>query len=111
MDLLLPTRALAVLLCGAISTPSAAPARWRALEGEAGAALAALSDASLEAQRAGAFESPEPFGEAERAALVEAERAAPELGLLRGGDVHFTDREVQIILWTAVVIGIILIVA
>jgi hypothetical protein len=111
MDLLLPTRAFALVLCGAFCAPSTLPARWRALDRETAAALAASRDGSLEHQRAGAFEAPAPLGEAERAVLVEAERAAPGLGELRGGDVHFTDREVQIILWTAVVIGIILILA
>jgi hypothetical protein len=112
MEFQLPTRILTLTAALAGALPMAAPpARWTALEAAETRALALASDARLEAQRGGTLERVAPLAEAERAALERAERASSGLDQQRGGDVHLTDREVKIILWTALVIGVIILIA
>lgn len=114
MDVQLPTRILTLTAALALAAPSTAPARWSSLDAETAlelAAEAAEADGRLESQRAGVMEGLAPFSEAERAALEEAQRASSGLEEQRGGDVHFTDREVAIILWTAAVIAVVLLIA
>lgn len=45
--------------------------------------------------------APAPLAREERDAIVLAEAPALELGTLRGGDLHLTDRDLKIILFTA----------
>jgi len=113
MDFTLPARVLALVLAATLTSPATdrAPATWSALDAGTAAALDAAADDRLEEQRAGAFEELAPLTEADQAALALAQGSAPELADQRGGDVHLTDREVQIILWTAAVIAVIFIVA
>jgi hypothetical protein len=115
MEFPLPTRILTLTaaLAGAlpITAPAGSPARWSHLDATATRELALASDARLEQQRGGALERVAPLAEAERAFLAQAQRASNGLEHQRGGDVHLTDREVKIILWTALVIGVIILIA
>ena len=88
-----------------------APVPFQPLASDEVAALEALEDAGLEAQRAGAFEQLPALDPAELGALARAEADAEGLEAQRGGDIHLTDREVQIVLWTAVLIAVVFIVA
>ena len=112
MDFTLPARILAVAAAGGLALPTSTPLpRPGPLDPSTVAALEALADAELEAQRAGAFEADVALDSDQVDRLTDAQDSAPELELQRGGDIHLTDREVQIVLWTAAVIAVILIVA
>ena len=110
MNVMLPARILTLTAAIAAAAPGAVPARWRAVDAGAARELALASDVRLEGQRAGALEKQAPLSQGELSALDRAQGAAVGLEEQRGGDVHFTDREVQIILWTAAVIAVILLI-
>ena len=109
MDFTLPARLLALTVATTFAVPTTTS--FEALDAGACAELEALEAASaeLEGQRAGAFEQIPALTEAELAELAAAEQ--PALEDQRGGDVHLTDREVQIVLWTAVAIAIVFVIA
>jgi hypothetical protein len=117
MDVQLPTRILTLTAALALAAPSTAPARWSSLDARTALELAAKAAEApethgrLESQRAGVLDALAPLSEAERATLADAERASSGLEEQRGGDVHFTDREVKIILWTAAIIAVVLLIA
>lgn len=107
-----PTRILTLTAALAGALPmTAPPARWSPLDAAAIRELAVASDARLEAQRGGTLERVAALAGAERAALEQAERASSGLAGQRAGELHLTDREVKIILWTALVIGVIVLIA
>ncbi len=81
------------------------------LGADAVASLEALADTDLEQQRAGAFEQVPVLEQVELERLEEAQSQAQGLEDQRGGDIHLTDREVQIILWTAVLIAVVFLIA
>jgi len=66
--------------------------------------LAAADDGSLDGLRAGNAERAAGLGADECAALNEAAAADPDLELLRGGDIHLTDREIKLVLITVAVV-------
>ncbi len=108
-----PTLMTHVLLSLALWTSPAAPTRlpvWDSLTSAEAVLLRALDDGALDDQRAGALEDTAALSDAERAALEASQSSAPELQSQRGGDIHVTDREMKIILWTTVVVAILFVV-
>ena len=83
---------LPALLVAARPTPAA-----RQLGAGERAALQSASDASLGRLRAGSARETAGLASAERAALAQAQASRPELARRRGGDLHLSDRDLQII--------------
>jgi hypothetical protein len=108
MDPTLITRMLLSLGLWASPVAPAPLPVWEVLTTDESAALRELDDGSLDAQRAGALEHTAPLDDAERDALRRA--ADDELLDQRGGDIHLTDREIKIILWTAATVAILFII-
>jgi hypothetical protein len=109
MDPTLPARLLALALWASPAAPRPLPV-WESLQPSEAQILRSLDDGALDEQRAGALEETVPCGDAERAELEAAEARAPELDEQRGGDVHLTDREVKIILWTAAIVAVVILI-
>jgi hypothetical protein len=99
---------LSVTLWASPAGPAVNPS-WHALTRAEVAELRALDERlgdELAEQRGGALEETAPLDPAERDALMDAQSSAAELQEQRGGDLHLTDRELKIILFTAAAVAV-----
>lgn len=109
MDPTIFARIAALALWASPVTPEPL-AVWTPLAADEAASLRELEDGRLDAQRGGALEAPAPLEDAERAELAQLEASVPELAEQRAGDLYLTDRELQIVLWTAAIVAVIVLI-